>query len=159
MLGSWLGGPRSFAEAAGIDLGYPGKRLGLPAEGRNSVAGFSRRLVATTIDWIIASLMVSAFVPRPSQTEQLAHASTWRILFLPPAAFALLNIALVTTIGAGIGGRLLGIRVARLDGSNPPLWSAVVRTVLMLTAVLALVWDRDRRGIHDRMAGCVVVMR
>ena len=150
MLGSWLSGPRSFAEAAGIDLGYPGKRLGLPATGTNSVAGFGRRFAATAIDWIIASLMVSAFVPRPGMLERL---------FLPPAAFAVLNIALVTTIGAGIGGRVLGIRVARLDGSNPPLVSVVLRTFLMCLAVPALIWDRDGRGVHDRFAGCVVVMR
>jgi uncharacterized RDD family membrane protein YckC len=150
MLGSWLSGPRSFAEAAGIDIGYQGKRLGLPAQGTNSVAGFGRRFAATFIDWIIASFVVSAFVPRPSQVEQL---------FLPPAAFALLNIALVTTIGAGIGGRMLGIRVARLDGSNPPLVSVLLRTFLMSLAVPALIWDRDGRGIHDRVAGCVVVMR
>ncbi len=106
----------------------PGERLGLPAQGTNSVAGFGRRFAATTIDWILASLMVSAFVSRPSQVEQL---------FLPPAAFALLNIALVTTIGAGIGGRVLGMRVARLDGSNPPLVSVLLRTFLMSFAVPA----------------------
>jgi uncharacterized RDD family membrane protein YckC len=150
MLGSWLSGPRSFAEAAGIDLGYRGKRLGLPAEGTNSVAGFGRRFAATLIDWIIGSLMVNAFVPRPDELQRV---------FLPPAAFALINIALVSTVGAGIGGRILGMRVARLDGSNPPLVSVVLRTFLMSLAVPALVWDRDGRGLHDRVAGCVVVMR
>jgi uncharacterized RDD family membrane protein YckC len=150
MLGSWLSGPRSFAEAAGIDLGYPGKRLGLPAQGTNSVAGFGRRFAATMIDWILASFVVGAFAPRPSQVERL---------FLPPVAFALLNIALVTTIGAGIGGRVLGIRVARLDGSNPPFVSVLLRTFLMSFAVPALIWDRDGRGLHDRAAGTVVVMR
>jgi uncharacterized RDD family membrane protein YckC len=150
MLGSWLSGPRSFAEAAGIDIGYRGKRLGLPERGRNSIAGFGRRLAATTIDWIIASLTVSAFVPRPTPLQQL---------FLPPAAFALLNLALVATIGSGIGGRLLGIRVARLDGANPQLPAVLLRTVLMSLAVPALIWDRDGRGLHDRTAGCVVVLR
>jgi uncharacterized RDD family membrane protein YckC len=148
MIGSWLGGPRSFAEAAGIDLGYPGKRLGLPEHGPNSVAGFGRRLAATLIDWTVAQLIVAA-----------GHPSSDARALLTAAVFALMNVALVATIGAGIGGRLLGMRVARLDGSNPPLVSVVIRTLLMLCAIPPLIWDRDRRGLHDRTAGCVVVMR
>ncbi|HEX3614514.1 MAG TPA: RDD family protein [Sporichthyaceae bacterium] len=150
MLGSWLSGPRSFAEATGTSLGYPGERLGLPLEGRNSVAGFGRRLAATTIDWIIASMIAKGLAQHPSAVQQV---------FLTPAVFAVLNVALVATIGAGFGGRLLGIRVARVDGSNPPLVSVIQRTFLMCLAVPALIWDRDGRGVHDRFARCVVVQR
>ena len=150
MIGSWLGGPRSLAQAAGIELGYPGQRLGLPEEGVNSVAGSGRRLLATFIDWTIASLAVRVFVPHPSWVEKLWQA---------PAAFALLNLALISTLGAGMGGLLLRTRVARLDGANPPLVSVVQRTFMMLFAVPALIWDRDGRGLHDRFANTVVVMR
>lgn len=150
MIGSWLGGPRSLAQAAGIELGYPGQRLGLPADGVNSVAGSGRRLLATFIDWMIASLAVRAFVPHPTWVEKL---------WLPPAAFALLDLALITTLGAGMGGLLLRTRVARLDGANPRFVSVLQRTFLMLLTVPALIWDRDGRGLHDRFAQTVVVMR
>jgi uncharacterized RDD family membrane protein YckC len=150
MIGSWLGGPRSLAQAAGIELGYPGQRLGLPEAGVNSVAGSGRRLLATFIDWMIASLAVRVFVPHPTWVEKLWQA---------PVAFGLLNLALISTLGAGMGGLLLRTRVARLDGANPPFVSVLQRTFLMLLAVPALVWDRDGRGLHDRFANTVVVMR
>jgi uncharacterized RDD family membrane protein YckC len=150
MIGSWLGGPRSLAQAAGIELGYPGERLGLPAAGVNSVAGSGRRLAATFIDWIIGSMIVRLFVPHPSWVEKLWQA---------PAAFAIINLALVTTVGAGMGGMLLRTRVARLDGTNPPFVSVLLRTFLIMLAVPALIWDRDGRGLHDRFAQTVVVVR
>jgi uncharacterized RDD family membrane protein YckC len=150
MIGSWLGGPRSLAQAAGIELGYPGERLGLPADGVNSVAGSGRRLAATFIDWIIGSMIVRLFVPHPSWVEKIWQA---------PAAFAVINLALVTTVGAGIGGMLLRSRVARLDGTNPPFVSVLLRTFLIMLAVPALIWDRDGRGLHDRFAQTVVVRR
>jgi hypothetical protein len=150
MIGSWLGGPRSLARAAGMDLGYPGQRLGLPAEGVNSVAGSGRRLLATFIDWMIGSLIVRAFVPHPNWVEKL---------WLPPAVFVLINLALVTTVGAGMGGLLLRTRVARLDGANPPFVSVLFRTFLMALAIPPLIWDRDGRGLHDRFAQTVVVRR
>jgi uncharacterized RDD family membrane protein YckC len=150
MIGSWLGGPRSLAQAAGIELGYPGQRLGLPEDGVNSVAGSGRRLAATFIDWIIGSLIVRLFVPHPSWVEKLWQA---------PAAFALINLALITTVGAGMGGLILRTRVARLDGSNPPFVSVLLRTFLIMLAIPALIWDRDGRGLHDRFAQTVVVRR
>jgi uncharacterized RDD family membrane protein YckC len=148
MLGSWLSGPRSVAEATGVPLGYAGQRLGLPEDGVNSVASPIRRLGATFIDWTVAQLIAFAFFEEPGP----------RIL-LTLGIYALMNVALVTTVGAAIGGRLLGIRVARLDGANPPLISVVLRTFLICLAIPALVYDRDTRGLHDRWSYTVVVRR
>ena len=36
-------------------------------------------------------------------------------------------------------------------------YQALVRTVLLLLLVPALVWDADRRGLHDKAAGAIVV--
>lgn len=149
-LGSWLSGPGSLSEAAGVDAGYPGKRLGLPEDGSNSVAGLSRRFAATFIDWVIASLIARAIVLHPSPAQRL---------WLAPAVFAVMNLALVSTIGAGIGGRILGTRVARLDGANPNVVTVAIRTLWLLPLIPALWSDRDYRGLHDRLAGCVVVQR
>jgi uncharacterized RDD family membrane protein YckC len=73
--------------------------------------------------------------------------------------FILINVTLVSTIGAGIGGRLLGLRVARLDGGNPLPLYALLRTVLLALVIPALFLDRDHRGWHDRAARSIVVRR
>lgn len=151
MLGGWLSGPRSVAEAAGIDLGYPGKRLGLPEEGPNAIGGLTRRLGATLIDWTVAQFIVLGMMPNSSPGERAVP-----ILIV----FALINLALVSTIGAGIGGRLLGLRVARLDGANPGPGGVLIRTLLLLLGgIPALFMDRDWRGLHDQAARSVVVRR
>lgn len=148
MVGSWLSGPQSYAEAAGIPVGFPGERLGLPENGLNSVASLGRRLAATMIDWTVAQLIALSFTTTPGPRA----AATLGV-------FALMNLVLVTTIGSGVGGLLLRMRVARVDGSNPPLVSVLLRTFLIAVVVPPLVWDRDNRGLHDRWAYTVVVRR
>jgi uncharacterized RDD family membrane protein YckC len=53
---------------------------------------------------------------------------------------------------------LTGIRVIRVDRNEAvrPL-AAIVRTVLLMLLVPALIWDKDRRGLHDRIAQTVVI--
>jgi len=53
--------------------------------------------------------------------------------------------------------RLCGIAVMRLDGGRVTLPAVVVRTFLLLLFVPAVIYDRDRRGLHDKAAGSVVV--
>jgi uncharacterized RDD family membrane protein YckC len=148
MIGSWLSGPQSYAEASGVPSKFPGERLGLPENGPNAASSLMRRLAATVIDWTLAQLIALSFTTDPG-SRALATMGV----------FALMNVLLVTTLGSGIGGRLLGIRVARIDGSNPPLISVVLRTFLIALVVPALVWDRDNRGLHDRWAYTIVVRR
>ena len=149
MIGSWLGGPRSLAEASGIDYGYRGQRLGLPEQGRGSVASFGARLGATFVDWMVAQLIARG----------LFDAEGHRLSLLTMGVFALINVLLITTLGSGIGGRLFGIRVARLDGRHPSPGAVLIRTVLILAVIPALVWDRDTRGLHDKAINAVVVRR
>jgi len=147
--GSWLEGPGAGRSPGGPE-GYAGERLGLPPEGLRSVAGFGRRLAAVFVDWLIALLIVSPFTGHrpfaPGSNSPLAL-----------AVFAAEYIVLVTLIGRTIGMRLLGIGVVKLDGRRLGFGWVVVRTVLLLIVVPAVVYDRDRRGLHDKAAGCVVV--
>jgi uncharacterized RDD family membrane protein YckC len=139
---------------------YPGARLGLPEEGRGSVATFPRRLVAILIDWVLCTVIAYAvFGLEWGMTG--ADAS-----FLPLAVFAVENVLLVSTLGTTIGHRLLGLQVLRLSeaGSGgrrvagvPGPWRGTVRTALLCLAVPALVWDADSRGLHDKAAGTVIV--
>jgi uncharacterized RDD family membrane protein YckC len=146
--GSWLDGPGgSTATDAGS---YVGERLGLPQDGPRSVAGMGRRLGALFIDWAIALVIVSPFTGhRPFAP---GSNSPWAL-----AVFAAEYIVLVSLIGRTIGMRLCGIGVMRLDGGRVSFPAVVVRTFLLLLVVPAVIYDRDRRGLHDKAAGCVVV--
>lgn len=144
--GSWLGGVRS----AGVDLGGPGERLGLPESGSGAVASYGRRLVALFIDWALAMVIAAS----------LARTMQWS-----PSGRSLANLGvfglevwlLTGLLGLTVGKLLCGLRVIRLDGRPVgPLW-ALVRTALLLLIVPALLWDRDQRGLHDRAANTVVV--
>ncbi|TDB86981.1 RDD family protein [Actinomadura sp. KC216] len=143
---TWLGG----APSAGVDLGEPGERLGLPKSGSGSVASYSRRLVALFLDWVLA-LLVASLLARSFGWEP-AERSMWTTVIF--AVYAWLSIAFV---GVTIGKRLCGIHVARLDGRPVGLGWALARTVLLVLVVPALIWDRDYRGLHDRASNTAVV--
>lgn len=143
--GTWLGGVRS----AGVDLGYPGERLGLPERGSGAVAGYGRRLVALFLDWIACMLVASA-AARWLDLSSQGRSLTTLVVFGVQAA------VLTATVGTSLGKRLCGIRTVRLGGGPVGLW-AVPRTVLLLAVLPALFWDRDHRGLHDRAANTVVL--
>lgn len=141
---TWLGGTR----AAGVDLGYPGERLGLPEEGSGSVARFGRRIGALVIDWMIGTWAIAQLLFRVDVSQNV---------WVPMAIFAVQYLLLVGFMGQTFGHRLTGIRVAAMDGGNPRLFPVLVRTILLCLAVPALIFDRDHRGLHDRVSNTVVV--
>jgi hypothetical protein len=121
---------------------YPGQQFGLPESGPGSVASISRRVLALFIDWLLS--MVIAY--------WLTHSQFWTIVVFAVEVFLLTALGGITA-----GKRVMGIRVIRIDGG--PVWfgRSAVRTLLLLTVVLPLLTDYDRRGIHDRAAGTIVV--
>ncbi|WP_416967049.1 RDD family protein [Streptomyces sp. 4F14] len=147
-LGSWLSGPRAALEEAGVDFGYRGKDLGLPEDGPGSLARPGRRLGALAVDWGLSVLIAYGLI-----TDGYSPAtSNWALL-----VFFLLGALTVTTIGFTPGKRLFGIRVLHLPtGTVNPL-RALIRTVLLCLAIPALVWDKDGRGLHDKLARTVEV--
>jgi uncharacterized RDD family membrane protein YckC len=137
--GAWRPGTRPVAEGES----YPGEQFGLPEHGARSVAGMGRRLTALFIDWILSTLIGLA----------IFHSRGWATLSI----FAAEDYLLTALTGYTVGKRLLGIRVARLDGKPVGLAWAAVRTLVLLTVVPPLVTDRDLRGLHDRAANTVVI--
>ena len=148
-LGSWLSGPGSVLPP---QQAYRGERLGLPADGRGSLAGWGRRLAALVVDWLACLLLVRLFLP---SIEYGTVASS-----LTTMGFFLAELTLFTWIaGASFGQRLLGLAVMRLDGGRFGLVGAFLRSLLICLLVPPLVWDRDGRGLHDRWLGTGVVRR
>jgi uncharacterized RDD family membrane protein YckC len=127
---------------------YPGQRFGLPESGSRSVGGVVRRLGALMIDWLIGVVIALAVVgdKNPASTQYLAV-----------TVFAAQIYLLTALTGFTVGKRLLGLRVARLDGQPVGLLRSLVRTVLFLLVVPPLVLDADLRGLHDRAAGTIVI--
>ncbi|MFG2548632.1 RDD family protein [Streptomyces sp. NPDC048581] len=147
-IGSWLSGPRAAAEEAGVDFGYRGQQLGLPEEGPGSIARPGRRLGALAVDWGFCLLIAYGLI-----TDGYDQATgNWALL-----VFFLMSALTVGTIGFTPGKRLFGLRVVVLEtGTVNPL-RALLRTALLCVAIPALIWDRDGRGLHDRLAGTVEV--
>jgi hypothetical protein len=44
-----------------------------------------------------------------------------------------------------------------MDGGDPRWLPVLVRAALLCLAVPALIWDRDHRGVHDRVSNTMVV--
>jgi hypothetical protein len=147
-LGSWLEGPR-FDAGPDDQSRYRGERLGLPESGPGALAGQGRRIGALCVDWAIAYLITLAFGWRPSTA-----AGQWGVVGI----FAIEHVLLVSTLGYTIGKRLFGTRIGKLGGSLTPL-HVLARTVLLLLIIPAVIWDRDGRGMHDRLVGTVEVLR
>ena len=121
---------------------YPGEKFGLPEAGPASVPGMGRRLAALFIDWILCAIIATG----------LLHSQYWTLAF-----FAAETYILMVLTGTTIGKRVLGMRVARLDGKRVGLGWGLVRTLLLLAVVPPLITDRDRRGLHDKAANTIVV--
>ena len=145
-LGGWLEGPNLQDGDPGK---YRGERLGLPESGSGSLAGQGRRLGALFVDWMVAYLIANAFGWRPSTTQ-----GVWGV----PAIFVAEHLLLLSTLGFTIGKGVFGMRVGKLGGPLTPL-NVVIRTVLLVLVIPAVIWDQDGRGLHDRLAGTVEVLR
>ncbi|WP_329526185.1 RDD family protein [Streptomyces sp. NBC_01462] len=147
-IGSWLSGPRAAMEDSGAELGYRGEQLGLPETGPGSIARPGRRLGAIAVDWALCMVIAYGLL-----TDGYGQATgNWALL-----VFFALGVLTVGTVGFTPGKRLFGLRVVPEAGGRLNPLRALLRTALLCVAVPALIWDRDGRGLHDRLARTVEV--
>lgn len=138
----------SNAQQAASD--WPGKRLGLPDEGPRSIGRLGRRVGAIFIDWGLASLIAWAFFPRNN-----GGVDPWWTM----AIFAGLQILFQIVLNATPGYLITGMRLVPVNPAPLGLWRPIVRTALLCVVIPAVIWDRDQRGLHDRVAGTILVRR
>lgn len=147
------------------------------------VAGMWRRLLAASVDGLLLApvlvfLVWLAFkvtgVPLPSLSDvrfesllEIFHEGgslVYGLLGVGILILVLYGFLFVTTTGATPGLRLLRVRVINIFGESPEWWRVLLRCLGCLGSTLllglGLVWigfDREKRGLHDWLAGTYVI--
>ena len=132
---------------------YAGLRLGLPERGRGAVAGWGRRILALFVDWF-ASILVAGAIVGPG----VLSSRGWEA-WVPMLVFLVEASLLTALVGGSFGQLVLRIAVVRLDRKPVNLLVALLRTLLICLVVPPVIYNRDRRGLHDLAAGTVTVRR
>lgn len=140
-------------EVASADEAYPGQRLGLPREGRGSLASWRARVAALIIDWAASMAVAVGFFGSGVLTGGGWRA--WMIL----TVFFVESTVLSWLAGGSFGQLLSRIAVVRLDAQPLGLPRALLRAFLVSLALPALIISADRRGLQDLAAGTVVTNR
>lgn len=122
----------------------------MPDRGPGSIARLGRRVVAILVDWAVCNVIAVGFLGYRLGAGGLSS-------FKPLAVFVVMNLLLVGTLGSTLGHRLLGLRVVRLHEAGAGPLPALIRTILLALVIPAVIWDRDTRGFHDKLAGTVLV--
>jgi uncharacterized RDD family membrane protein YckC len=132
---------------------FRGEKLGLPQTGRGSLAPTGARLLAFLVDAFASGLVASLFV----------RGSGGSFADRLPGSWSLIPFAIDYVIGTLVAGRTIGmyltglrlVRVGRPVAIDP--LRAVVRTAMLCLLVPAVIFDRDGRGLHDRLTDTAVV--
>ena len=145
----------SSASSAGSPAAssYPGERLGLPPEGSGAVASWGHRILALFVDWIACLLVAALLTGGASMTSQGLEA------WLPMAVFLVEGTILTPLLGGSFGQVATRIAVVRLDRRPVSVLAALLRTFLVCLVVPPVIYNRDRRGLHDLLVGTLTIRR
>lgn len=143
----------STAEPSGAQPSpYAGARLGLPPTGTRSVASWGRRITALVLDWL-GSMLVAGVLLGDGIWGQGWEAWAPLVVFW-------LETGLLTALAGGSFGKLvLRVVTVRVDGRPLGLLQALLRSLLVCLVIPPVVYNPDRRGLHDLVAGTVTVRR
>jgi uncharacterized RDD family membrane protein YckC len=145
------------------------------------VGGFWRRLAAGVVDgaclapallllgWL-ASRVGGLTLPSQLRFESLLELFLeggglfYSLLVVVVIIILVYGFLFTVTTGATPGLRLVGLRVINVYGEPPQWWRALLRGVGLLLGTgllgLGLLWvgfDREKRGLHDWLAGTYVI--
>ena len=104
----------------------------------------------SVIDWFVVLGVSLALVGTPEPGDD-----TFGLVNL--AVLVLMYVILLMTAGATLGMWLLGLAVWPVGSQRLSFLRVVGRTVLLALVIPAVVYDRDRRGLHDKVGATVVV--
>jgi uncharacterized RDD family membrane protein YckC len=130
---------------------YAGQRLGLPATGPGSIAGWGRRILALYLDWL-SSWAVAALIVSLSGATVPTTVATLAVFWL--------ETSIGTALVAGSFGQVaVRIAVRRVDGRLLDPAGALLRGLLICMVVPPVIYNRDNRGLHDLAVRSIVVNR
>ena len=120
--------------------------------------GFGRRLVAVLIDAVILAIV-----------NQILSGATGQDPTASSGLSTLIGIAYtigfwLTWNGQTPGKRVMGIRIVKADGTPFGLVPAILRyvgyfvsAIVLLIGFIWILFDKDKQGWHDKIAGTYVV--
>lgn len=133
---------------------YRGEKLGLPHDGSGALASTGPRLLAFIVDALASGLVAALFVH---------HRGGGTVADRLPGSWSLIPFAIDYIVGSLVAGRtvgmyLTGLRLVRVQRNTvvDPL-RIIARTALLFLLVPAVIFDRDGRGLHDRLTDTAVV--
>lgn len=117
------------------------------------MATWGRRALALCVDWLASLLVAMALTGGAAMSSR--GFDTW----LPMMVFLVEASVLVPLVGGSFGQLCTGIAVVRMDGRPVSVLTALLRTALICLVVPPLVYNPDRRGLHDLATGTLTVRR
>ena len=115
----------------------------------HSEVSLGRRFAAISLDWISSYLIAIVFFSGTGTfLERTPHAGGPALVI-----FLIQYFLLVTLQGASAGHRIFRMRIVNFqDGGRPTVMQALIRSLLMVTVILAITYDENGRGIHERFS-------
>jgi len=140
-------------------------------------ASFETRLVAFILDLIVLASFFALFVAfallqlllrsdfgDDDPPDQAYYVAAIIVITYFAAFVPLYFVGLWAWRGQTLGKMAVAIRVVRTDGRPTGVGAALLRllgylfsTLLLFAGFLMIVFDRQRRGLHDRLADTIVV--
>lgn len=114
------------------------------------MAPFWRRLIGLVLDGWISQIIALGLLG-------YSYGEGGPGVFKPLLVVLVMNVLLVSTVGSTIGHRICGIRVVHLANGYVGAKAGLIRGVLLCLGLPPLIVDSDGRGLHDRLAGTVIV--
>jgi uncharacterized RDD family membrane protein YckC len=133
-------------------------------------AGFGLRYGAWMFDFLITLIAIMTFTFVVTAVSRRSVVGSNRdlviVMALTVLLFVLNFVVLAGREGQSAGMRILGIRIARVDGRPFTIKDAAVRhlvgyplsVVAFFLGFLWMLWDPRQQGWHDKLARTIVVM-
>ena len=138
---------------------------------RQPYATPGRRLVAGVIDifimivlGVIAGLTFPSILADSVTDEQQLKSALDGVGYL--IGWLYYSLMECSPLQATVGKSLLGLKVTDLEGdrinffkSSGRHWGKLISTLLMLFGCIMILFTNKKQGLHDKMAGCLVVYK